>query len=94
MTPMNRRKLLCKGAQAVAAGGAALAVVPTLEMQARGKEAAAVSIDYYHKLGVRPFINAAGTYTVLSASTMPDEVQAAVALAAKPLTSIGLLIAN
>src|SRR5881227_2208293 len=80
---MNRRKLLCKGAQAVAAGGAALAVVPTLEMQARGKEAAAVSIDYYHKLGVTPFINAAGTYTILSASTMPDEVQAAVALAAK-----------
>jgi L-seryl-tRNA(Ser) seleniumtransferase len=40
-------------------------------------------VDYYQKLGVTPFINAAGTYTVLSASTMPDEVQAAVALAAK-----------
>jgi L-seryl-tRNA(Ser) seleniumtransferase len=40
-------------------------------------------VDYFQKLGVTPFINAAGTYTVLSASTMPDEVQAAVALAAK-----------
>src|SRR5213083_1114169 len=89
---MNRRKLLCKGAQAIAAGGAALAVVPTLEMQARGKEAAAVSIDYYHKLGVRPFINAAGTYTVLSASTMPDEVQAAVALAARQPVNLNELL--
>ena len=32
--------------------------------------------------GVATFINAAGTYTTLTASTMPDEVQAAVALAA------------
>jgi L-seryl-tRNA(Ser) seleniumtransferase len=40
-------------------------------------------VDYYQKLGVTPFINAAGTYTVLTASIMPDEVQAAVALAAK-----------
>jgi len=40
-------------------------------------------LDYYQKLGVTPLINAAGTYTVLSASTMPDQVQAAIALAAK-----------
>ena len=40
-------------------------------------------VDYYQKLGVTPLINAAGTYTVLSASTMPDEVQVAIALAAK-----------
>ena len=38
--------------------------------------------DYYDKLGVRKIINAAGTYTVLTASTMPAEVQAAVAKAA------------
>jgi len=40
-------------------------------------------VDYYEKLGVTPFINAAGTYTILSASTMPDEVQAAIALASR-----------
>jgi L-seryl-tRNA(Ser) seleniumtransferase len=40
-------------------------------------------VDYYEKLGVSTFINAAGTYTVLTASTMPPEVQAAVGLAAK-----------
>jgi len=39
--------------------------------------------DYYDKLGVAKFINAAGTYTILTASTMPPTVQAAVARAAK-----------
>src|SRR5690242_11402662 len=39
--------------------------------------------DYYDKLGVTKFINAAGTYTILTASTMPPSVQAAVARAAK-----------
>src|SRR6266705_1330225 len=42
-----------------------------------------VPSHYYQKLGVTPFINAAGTYTILSASIMPEEVQAAVALAAQ-----------
>jgi L-seryl-tRNA(Ser) seleniumtransferase len=41
------------------------------------------SEDYYDKLGVTKIINAAGTYTVLTASTMPPQVQAAVARAAK-----------
>ena len=39
--------------------------------------------DYYEKLGVTKIINAAGTYTILTAATMPPSVQAAVALAAK-----------
>ncbi|PYU02192.1 MAG: selenocysteine synthase [Acidobacteria bacterium] len=43
----------------------------------------ATSVDYYQKLGVTPFINAAGTYTILSASILPDQVQAAIALAAQ-----------
>jgi uncharacterized pyridoxal phosphate-dependent enzyme len=40
-------------------------------------------VDYYEKLGVTKIINAAGTYTALTASTMPPSVQAAVARAAK-----------
>ena len=40
-------------------------------------------VDYYDKLGVTKTINAAGTYTYLTGSTMPPSVQAAVALAAK-----------
>ncbi len=38
--------------------------------------------DYYDKLGVAKIINAAGTYTALTASIMPAPVQAAVARAA------------
>jgi L-seryl-tRNA(Ser) seleniumtransferase len=41
------------------------------------------AVDYYDKLGVTKTINAAGTYTYLTGSTMPPSVQAAVALAAK-----------
>ena len=43
----------------------------------------AQSVDYYDKLGVTKIINAAGTYTALTASIMPPSVQAAVAQAAK-----------
>lgn len=39
--------------------------------------------DYFKELGVRPFINAAGTYTVLTASLMPPEVMAAIDYASK-----------
>src|SRR6266705_100931 len=39
--------------------------------------------DYFRELGVRPFINAAGTYTAMTASLMPPEVMAAINYAAK-----------
>jgi L-seryl-tRNA(Ser) seleniumtransferase len=52
-------------------------------------------VDYYRKLGVTPFINAAGTYTILSASTLPPEVQAAMTRAAqKPVNIEELLRAS
>ena len=44
---------------------------------------AAEGEDYYAKLGVTKIINAAGTYTALTASIMPPPVQAAVARAAQ-----------
>jgi uncharacterized pyridoxal phosphate-dependent enzyme len=34
--------------------------------------------DYFRELGVRPFINAAGTFTDMTASLMPPEVMAAI----------------
>lgn len=40
-------------------------------------------VDYYAKLGVQEIINAAGTYTFLTAAVMPESVQLAVAKAAK-----------
>ena len=42
----------------------------------------------YSQLGIRPLINAAGTYTVLSASTMPREVVRAMAEASRFHVSI------
>jgi uncharacterized pyridoxal phosphate-dependent enzyme len=84
---MSRRKLLRKGSEAIVAGSVgacAAAVTGAIPAAMAGTAPApAKGLDYYEKLGLVPFINAAGTYTILSASTMPDEVQAAVALAAK-----------
>ena len=39
--------------------------------------------DYFRDLGVRPFINAAGTYTAMTASLMPPEVIAAITYASR-----------
>ena len=44
--------------------------------------------DFYRELGVRTFINAAGTYTLLSASLMLPEVVAAMSYAAKHFVDI------
>lgn len=78
---LSRRRFLEKGSHAIAAGGlAAGAGIPTTATKPRAK---ATAVNYYEKLGVTPFINAAGTYTVLTASLLPDEVQAAMSIAAQ-----------
>ncbi len=78
----TRRKLLGTGTKAIVAGGAALCGGSALHAKDKAR-ASTKAVDYYQKLGITPFINAAGTYTILSASTMPDEVQAAIAQAAR-----------
>ena len=45
--------------------------------------AAAPGRDYFKELGVRPFINAAGTFTDMTASLMPPEVMDAINYASK-----------
>ena len=74
---ISRRQLLRDGSLITGAcafsGGSVNASTP----------GAVVGVDYYQKLGVTPFTNAAGTYTILSASTLPEQVQAAIALAAQ-----------
>lgn len=50
---------------------------------AQGVSAAVTKRDFFKELGVRPFINAAGTYTTLTASLMPPEVTAAWEYASK-----------
>ncbi len=80
---ISRRKLLRKGGRAILAGGVGICASPVLSAREfAAPPAPAAGVDYYQKLGVTPFINAAGTYTVLSGSLMPEEVQASVALAA------------
>src|SRR5689334_5388466 len=57
--------------------------------QVKVAEAAPAGEDYYEKLGVTKIINAAGTYTALTASIMPPPVQAAVARAAQHPVRLG-----
>jgi L-seryl-tRNA(Ser) seleniumtransferase len=88
---MTRRKFFNRTRHALAASGAAAFGAPLLE--ARGsKQPTTKGVDYYEKLGVTPFINAAGTYTILSAATMPEEVQAAVNIASKSYVHFGELL--
>src|SRR5579863_8121171 len=88
---ISRRKLLRRGAQALVAGGAAVystsGASTLLARQSR-----AHGVDYYRKLGVTPFINAAGTYTVLSASIMPEEVRAAIEIASQQPVNLNELL--
>jgi uncharacterized pyridoxal phosphate-dependent enzyme len=84
---LTRRRFLRQGRQAIIAGGAAACAGSVLEAR-DASPAKAKAADYYRKLGVTPFLNAAGTYTILSASIMPEEVQAAMTLAAKQAVNI------
>ncbi|MBV8475674.1 MAG: aminotransferase class V-fold PLP-dependent enzyme [Acidobacteria bacterium] len=91
MAAINRRELL---RNAFLIGGNVAASSAHLEPQ-RSAASQATGVDYYQKLGITPFINAAGTYTVLSASTMPPQVQAAIAVAAEhPVNLKELLVAS
>src|SRR5260370_24091850 len=74
----SRRGFLGWGHGLLAAAGLA-----SRPLSAATSRQAAEVVDYHHKLGVAKIINAAGTYTALTASTMPPSVQAAVARAAK-----------
>ena len=53
------------------------AMVPDAAAAAKGGR------DYFRELGVRPFINASGTYTAMTASLMPQEVMDAINYASK-----------
>ncbi len=47
--------------------------------------------DYFRELGVRTFLNAAGTYTALTASLMPPEVMEAINYASRRYVSLNEL---
>src|SRR5579863_42143 len=72
----------------LAAGGLAS---QTVSLKATPTPSVDEGEDYYDKLGVTKIINAAGTYTMFTASIMPPSVQAAVARAAKHPVRLGEL---
>lgn len=80
MTP-NRRKFL----QTLATLPGVGALLPASLV---AKPSKSMKRDIYKELGVRPLINAAGTYTTLSASTMHKEVVEAVDAAARQYVNI------
>ena len=86
---ITRRKMLRKSASAALAASVGACAAPVCAVPIRPPTPRfAKGVDYYEKLGVTPFINAAGTYTVFTASTMPDEVQAAIAIASQKPVNI------
>jgi L-seryl-tRNA(Ser) seleniumtransferase len=60
-----------------------LQTVSTVPLLAKSGTAAPVKRDYFKELGIRPFINAAGTYTTLTASLMHPEVVQAIDYSAR-----------
>ena len=77
-TPLSRRDLFARSRDI--GGLATLATLLTGRSDAQG---AGGVRNVYTSIGVRPFINARGTYTILSGSTMLPEVRAAMDLAAR-----------
>ena len=63
--------------------GGFIATATTPAGAAPAAAARLASKDYFRDLGVRPFINAAGTYTAMTASLMPPEVMEAINYASK-----------
>jgi len=86
--PINRRKFFRNASRTLMAGGAVAYGSAVGQARSKKKEKPVQGVDYYAKLGVRPFINAAGTFTFLSASILPAEVQAAMTLAAQQPVNI------
>jgi L-seryl-tRNA(Ser) seleniumtransferase len=84
---MTRRKFFGKTGQTLMASGAVAYGSAVGEARTKGHPMEK-GVDYYSKLGVTPFINAAGTFTILSASILPPEVQAAMTRAAQQPVNI------
>jgi len=79
----SRRSFLrwSQSAMALLGAGSVLGKAPEA-IAATSNGTSSTADDYYAKLGVEKIINAAGTYTYLTAAVMPPQVQRAVAQAA------------
>lgn len=63
----------------------------TVPLMGGAAASAATKRDYFKELGVKPFINAAGTYTTLTASLMQPEVVQAIEYASKQFVHLNEL---
>jgi L-seryl-tRNA(Ser) seleniumtransferase len=79
----SRRTFFAHARTALASVGLSSVMKPMPSFGAELSPREDSSVDYYAKLGVPEIINAAGTYTFLTAAIMPESVQLAVARAAK-----------
>ena len=70
---ISRRKLLRAGGQAIVAGGAAVCAGSTVPAVASSRPKVK-GVDYYQKLGVTPFINAAGTVEPAQTAAPPATI--------------------
>jgi L-seryl-tRNA(Ser) seleniumtransferase len=75
---LSRRKLIKRLSSIPLLGGVLGSGIPLQSATVAG-----LYRDYFKELGVRTFINAAGTYTAMTASQMPDEVMQAINYASK-----------
>ncbi len=81
---VNSRRTFFQYVRNALAGGTLAQILPfEIATPSGSAQPPEEGVDYYDKLGVTKIINAAGTYTHLTASTMPPAVQAAVARAAR-----------
>ena len=81
---ISRRDLIRRGG--VLGGLLALPAPASLEASGQAANTASHPLrsgDVYRSIGVRPLINARGTFTIISGSTMLPEVRAAMDAAAK-----------
>jgi L-seryl-tRNA(Ser) seleniumtransferase len=81
-TSYSRRSFFSLSRSALASIGLSSWIAPTYPIEAESSKLDD-GVNYYAKLGVPEIINAAGTYTYLTAAVMPETVQLAVARAAK-----------
>lgn len=71
---LSRRKLLKRFSGLPLVGGFVAGSGLPNQAAAEDEEETKVARDYFGELGVRPIINAAGAYTTMTASLMPEEV--------------------
>jgi L-seryl-tRNA(Ser) seleniumtransferase len=81
MPMMNEEKSVVSRRRFLGCGPAA-ALAAAMPFRAPAATTSPATEDYYAKLGVQPIINAAGTYTYLTAAVMPPSVRRAVEQAA------------